>query len=108
MTAPLAPPPVSDMAVAPSLPPASPFDQVVTAVGNLARPFTIYAVGYASAAAIHEVGKKVSDGNDGAIYLGAVGLILGLVIGARAVENINAVRQAAKVDAAKARAGAGD
>lgn len=78
------------------------FDAIIQAIGELARPLAILMVGYATAWAIHQVSLKVQDGNDGAIFLGAVSVILLGVVGVRAVENINAVRQAAKVDIAKA------
>lgn len=83
------------------------FERVIGAIGNLARPAAIYMVGYASAVAIHEVSKKVENGNDGAIFLGAVAVLLLGVIGARAIENINAARQDAKVATAKVTAAAG-
>lgn len=80
------------------------FDPLVKAIGDLARPSAIYMIGYASAWAIHQVSLKVENGNDGAIFLGSVAALVTIVVGARALENINADRQAAKVETARAQA----
>ena len=77
-------------------------ERIKAAVGDLARPFAIYVISAGAAAGVVIVALKVENGNDGAIFYGAVGVLVGLVIGARAVENINTTRQAAKVEIAKA------
>jgi len=78
------------------------FERVVTALGNLARPFAIYVTSAASAVGVVIVALRVENGNDGAIFFGAVGVLIGLLIGARAAENINSAKQSAKVEIAKA------
>lgn len=83
-------------------------ERVAWFIGETARPFLIYAVGIATAIGIVIVAQKVSDGNDGAIFLGAAGVIVGLVVGAKAAENINAARQSAKVKTAIATGAGGN
>ena len=78
------------------------FERVVAALGDLARPFAIYVVSAASAAGIVIASLRLENGNDAAIFFGAVGVLVGLLIGARAVENINQVRRSAEVEIAKA------
>lgn len=77
------------------------FERVVAALGNLARPFAIYVTSAASAWGVVIVARQVENGSDGAIFFGAVGVLIGLLIGARAVENINAVKRSAEVEIAK-------
>lgn len=81
------------------------FERIAWFIGETARPFLIHEVGIATAIGIVIVASKVSEGSDGAIFLGAVGVIVGLVVGAKAVENINAARQTAKVETAKVSSG---
>ena len=48
-------------------------------IGDLARPFAIYVSSLSASIATIIVANKVEDGNDGAIALGAVGvLVLGI------------------------------
>ena len=77
---------------------------IKTLIGDLARPFATYVVSAASAAGIVIVALRVENGNDGAIFLGAAGLIVGTLIGARTAENINAAKRSAEVEIAKTNA----
>lgn len=52
-------------------------DQFKDLVGELARPFAIIATSLAASVATVIVACRVSDGNDGAAFMGAVGLMVG-------------------------------
>ena len=75
-------------------------DVVKSFIGDLARPFAVYVTSSASAYGIVVIARNVENGNDGAIFVGAVGVLIGLLIGAKAVENINAARNKRDVDVA--------
>jgi hypothetical protein len=55
-------------------------------VGDLARPFAIYATSLSASIATVIVALRVEDGNDGAIALGAVGVLVLGIYGAKAWE----------------------
>lgn len=74
-----------------TLPPR--FERVVNAIGELARPFSLIAVGAATA-------KSIWTGDH--VTATAAGVILGALYGARSLENYGQRREAAKVETAKA------
>lgn len=68
---------MTDMPLLPQpIPRPSRLDQWVAACGNAARPFAVSVISSATAVAIIRVGGKVANGNDGAIFIGAVGVIV--------------------------------
>lgn len=77
------------------------WDRFKELFADLARPFVLYALGLSSAIAIVLIALKIKDGNDGAIFIGAVGLIVGGAYGFRAWENVQSSKQAAEVEIAK-------
>lgn len=81
-------------------PPPSRLDQWVAAFGNAARPFAIYVTSGSASIATVVVAQKVQNGNDGAIFLAAVGGLVGAIYGFKAWENNKA--KAADVEMAKA------
>lgn len=57
-------------------------DMVKAFIGDLARPFAIYATSLSASVASIIVAMKVENGNDGAIALGAISaLVVGIYIG---------------------------
>lgn len=84
-----------------TFPPPSTADQVKAFIGDLARPFVMYVLSAATAVSIVIVSLKVENGNDGAIFLGAAGVLVGGVFGFKAWENNTAAKQAAGVEIAK-------
>ncbi len=82
----------------PIQPPAARFERVVAALGNLARPFVLYAAGGSSAAATIMVVAKEMDLMAGAAFVAANWSGVGLLYGAKALEE----RGKAKSDAAVA------
>lgn len=76
------------------------FDQIRGAVDDLARPFAIYVLSSACAVAVLD-GAVTTD------KLGAAGLILGVLVGARSLDNQAQVRATADVDKVKAAASGG-
>lgn len=94
---------MTDTPVIPRERPPVPRSEMVKAfIGDLARPFAIYVLAYAAMRAIIIVARKVENGNDGAIFLGAVGvLVTGIYLG-KAWENVKTSKHAADVETAKA------
>ena len=78
------------------VPPPPVPEQVKSFIGDLARPFAIYAVAAAAAYAI--IGQATAD------KIGAAGLILAALYGAKAYENQQQARATASVDIAKVQA----
>lgn len=77
----------------PATHPPSRADAVKTFIGDLARPFAIYAVASTTAASI-----SYRD----AAEIGAAGLILAALYGARSLENARQVQATADVEIARA------
>lgn len=75
-----------------NLPPR--LERVVSAIGDLARPFSLIAVGAATA-------KSIWTGDH--VTATAAGVILGALYTARSLENYGQQREAAKVEAARVR-----
>lgn len=88
----------------PTFPPVSRLEVIKSFIGDLARPFAIYAVAFATARAIVIIAKKVGTLAEGAIYITAVLAGLAAIYGAKAWENAKAGKQAAEVEIAKANA----
>lgn len=68
-------------------PATSNLDKWKSFIGDLARPFALISMSLATSIAVVIVALRVDDGNDGAIALGAVGLIIGGMYGFKAWEN---------------------
>lgn len=82
--------------------PPSKLDIIKTFIGDLARPFAIYATSLAAGVGIVRVAWVVENGNDGAIYLGAVAVLVGGIYGFKSWENAKTGKQTAEVEIAKA------
>lgn len=78
----------------PTVPPPPKIDQVKALIGDLARPFAIYAVAFTTASAIF-IGKDVG-------VITAAGVILAALYGTKTIEVQQAGKQAASVEIAKA------
>lgn len=83
--------------VAPTIPPVSRGEQVKSFIGDLARPFAIYSISVATAWSI--ISGSTSD------KVGAAGLILSVLFGAKAFEAQQQAKAGASVEIAKANAG---
>lgn len=79
-------------------------DQAKAFIADLARPFAIYATAGAGAYAIVEVSARVTGGESGAIYVGAVLAGLGALYGAKAWEVNKTSGHAAEVEKIRAQA----
>lgn len=91
----------TDTPVNPSFPPVPLIERIKALIGDLARPYGLYALATAIAVAVVIIAIKVENGNDGAIFIGAVGLIFGGAYGFRAWENAQTSKHAASVEIAK-------
>lgn len=92
----------TDTPVNPAWPPATLMERIKALAGDLARPYVQYAIGTATAAAIVIVALRVRDGNDGAILIGAAGLIVSAIFAAKSIENSQTSKHTASVEIAKA------
>lgn len=93
---------MTDTTVIPrEVPPVPKSEMIKAFIGDLARPFAIYVTSTAAAVGIVRVAWMVDNGNDGAIYLGAVTVLVGGIYGFKVLENIKAGKQAADVEIAK-------
>lgn len=70
----------------PVQPPASRFERVVAALGNLARPFVLYAASGASGASTVMIVAKEMDLIAGAAFIGASWAGVAALYGAKALE----------------------
>ena len=75
-------------------------DQFKSLVGDLARPFAIIVTSFAASVATIIVALRVSDGNDGAALMFAVGAMVGGIYGFKAVETWKTKNAATAADAA--------
>lgn len=85
----------------PTQPPVSRLEMLKGFIGDLARPFAVYAIAFATARAIVIISRKVGTLSEGAIYITAVLAGLAALYGAKAWENAKAGKQAAEVEIAK-------
>ena len=81
--------------------PPSRSERVKAFIGDLARPFAIYVTSAAAAVGIIRVAWVVENGNDGAIYLGAVAVLVGGIYGFKTWENAKTSKHAAEIEVAK-------
>lgn len=79
-------------------------DRIKAFIGDLARPFAIIVTSSAAAIATVIIARKVSDGNDGAIFIAAVFVGVGSLYLGKAWETARASRAAADVEIARATA----
>lgn len=75
-------------------------------IADLARPFALYAMGLSSAWATVVISKKVEDGSDGALVVGAIGITLAAIYAGKAIEETRKSGHSAEVEKTKAQAGA--
>lgn len=81
--------------------PAARFERVVAALGNLARPFVLYAASLSSAIATCAVVFKEMDLTSGAIFVGANWSGVALLYGAKAIEERGKAKSEAAVQIAQ-------
>lgn len=93
--APATPPPTDTPTVV-TVPPPSRMEQIKAMIGDLARPFAIYSISAATAWSI--IAGQTAD------KIGAAGLIVAALFGAKAYENQQQTKSAAQVEVAKANA----
>lgn len=79
-------------------------DLIKAFVADLARPFTLYAMGFSGAWATIVVSAKASNGNDGAWVLGAIGATVSALYAGKALEVANVSKHAAEVEKVRATA----
>lgn len=73
-------------------------------IADLARPFTLYAMGFSGAWATVVISRKVTDGNDGAFVLGAIGLTVTALYAGKVVETFRVAASNAEVEKVRAKA----
>jgi hypothetical protein len=77
---------------------------IKTFIADLARPFAIYATAASAAWATVVIAYKVTDGNDGAWALGAIGLTLSAIYAGKVIENYRTAASNAEVEKERAKA----
>lgn len=77
-------------------------DQFKSLIGDLARPLSIIFASASASIATIVIAYKVTTFGEGALFIGAVWGGVGLLYGAKALENASAGKQAASVEIAKA------
>ena len=82
--------------------PRTRFDKIKSFIGDLARPFAIISTSFAASWASIVAAYRIENGNDGAIYLGAVAVLVGGIYGFKSWENAKTGKQTAEVEIAKA------
>lgn len=78
-------------------------EQIKAFLADLARPFTLYAMGFSGAWATVVIADKVSDGNDGAFVLGAIGLTVTGLYAGKVIENYRIAAAQAAVETERAK-----
>lgn len=78
--------------------------RITTMVGDLARPLAIIASSFAAAWATVVIAYRVDNGNDGAIFIGAVFAGVGALYIGKAWEIAKTGKQSAEVEIAKTQA----
>lgn len=86
--------------------PPSPSDLVKAFIADLARPYAVYAVGTATSIAIVRLAWIIT-GSEAAVYIGAVGIIILGLYGAKVYENTKAAKHDAEIKVAQAQAAPG-
>ena len=101
------PPPVTDVpASVPSVPAPPVLEQIKVFVGDLARPVSLLIMTYASAKAILMVAPKITDGNEAAFFAGTLLAGVGVLYGAKSLENFGIAKTTAKTAQVQAQTGA--
>ncbi len=70
-------------------------------IGEIARPLAVLATSTAAAIATVEIAGRVRDGNDGALFIGAVFTGLAVIYGAKSVEVFKKHQASAEVEKAR-------
>lgn len=78
------------------------FTDVKTFIADLARPFTLYAMGFSGAWATVVISRQVEDGTDGALVLGAIGLTVTALYAGKVIENYRVAASNAEVEKVRA------
>lgn len=73
-------------------------------IADLARPFTLYAMGFSGAWATVVISRKVADGNDGALVLAAIGLTVTALYAGKVIETFRVAASNAEVEKERAKA----
>lgn len=73
-------------------------------LADLARPFTLYAMGFSGAWATVVIAAKVQDGNDGWGVLAAIGATVSALYAGKALEIANVSKHNAQVEVERAKA----
>lgn len=87
----------------PTTHPPSPSDKVKAFVADLARPYAIYMVSTATGVAIVR-GAWIVTGPEAAVYIGAVGIVILGLYGAKVYENSKVAKHDADVKVAEVQA----
>ena len=82
--------------------PATPLERWASALGNLARPFTLYVAGISSAVATVAIVFRGASLIEGAAYITAAWGGVGVLYGAKALEEGRKAKATADVEIAKA------
>jgi len=78
--------------------------EIKTFIADLARPFTLYAMGFSGAWATVIISGKVKGGDDGYLVLGAIGLTVSALYAGKALELANISKHTAEVEKVRAQA----
>jgi Na+/glutamate symporter len=78
-------------------------DRVKDLIADLARPFTLYAMGFSGAWATVIISRKVDDGNDGALVLAAIGLTVSALYAGKVIETYKVAASNAEVEKERAK-----
>src|SRR5687768_7600170 len=83
-------------------PPVPKSEMVKAFIGDTARPFAFYVISAATGAAVVIAAMRCQNGTEGALVIGAAGLIVGGMYGFKEWGNTRAGKQAADVAIAQA------
>lgn len=89
------------MTDSPIQPPAARFERVVAALGALARPFVLYAAGFSAAVATIRLSLSDAALIEKAAYITAAWAGVGLIYGAKAIEERGRAKSEAAVQIAQ-------
>lgn len=78
-------------------------DWVAQKLADLARPFTLYAMGFSGAWATMAVSDKVQNGQDGAWALAAIGVTLSALYAGKVLEVSSVSKHTAQVEVERAK-----
>lgn len=83
---------MTDTPVTPTNPPVPRSERIKAFIGDLARPLALLSLGLSTSAAVIITALKVENGNDGAILIGAAGIIVGGMYGFKEWGNVKAAQ----------------